>query len=368
MVLVGPPRPGLLRWQQELQPLPLLVRQVSSSHAVDIGNLTRNVSRLQTPPSFDEASRSPEEHVTLQAHLRDLGQLPQDAKIDGVYGPDTRTAIAAWQQSVSRPVTGYLSVADARSLVDKLAPVGATTHGSADIQAPRSGPSASGQEQALRERAERAEAQLAAVTSGIAASGSVAPQPSAPSTLRSSPPATVDPASLAAAQITPSVLVVIWHVADQKCRGGGGDDFATESACNEREAYQTRLTELKWCYGDHGQIGAEARWKPCATSQEASKAVAQSPSRPIPSVIASAPPSLANAEQTDSRSPSQPVRSQSSPPATYADMKAQRYVLSPEEVTNLIRSYVTKMPSNRSIMVVGESLRSSSVIFGGMPQ
>src|SRR4051794_13574360 len=49
--LIWPPCPWLLRRQQRRQPLPLLVRQFSSSHGTDIGRQTRNISRLQTRPS-----------------------------------------------------------------------------------------------------------------------------------------------------------------------------------------------------------------------------------------------------------------------------------------------------------------------------
>src|SRR3954470_14901708 len=51
VVLIRPPCPWLLRRQQRLQPLPLLVRQFSSSHGTDIGRQTRNISRLQTRPN-----------------------------------------------------------------------------------------------------------------------------------------------------------------------------------------------------------------------------------------------------------------------------------------------------------------------------
>src|SRR3954453_24238732 len=50
VILVRPPRPGLRRRQQRVQPLPLLVGQVSSSHGTEMGIQTRNVSRLQTRP------------------------------------------------------------------------------------------------------------------------------------------------------------------------------------------------------------------------------------------------------------------------------------------------------------------------------
>src|SRR3954451_1353790 len=51
VILVRPPRPGLLRRQQRFQPLPVLVGQVSASHGTEMGIQTRNVSRLQTRPS-----------------------------------------------------------------------------------------------------------------------------------------------------------------------------------------------------------------------------------------------------------------------------------------------------------------------------
>lgn len=63
-----------------------------------------------------EAERPIERHIALQQMLRDLGYLPPNAPIDGVYGPITRTAIIDWQRSRTVPETGFLGDKDASDL------------------------------------------------------------------------------------------------------------------------------------------------------------------------------------------------------------------------------------------------------------
>ncbi len=70
------------------------------------------VSRL-TSLSLEEADRPVERHIALQRSLQQLGFLPADAVIDGVYGTGTRQAIAEWQRSLNRNATGLLGDADA---------------------------------------------------------------------------------------------------------------------------------------------------------------------------------------------------------------------------------------------------------------
>lgn len=70
------------------------------------------VSRL-SGPALEEANRSLEQHITLQAQLQRLNFLPSTAKIDGVYSTATRAAISQWQAASDRPVTGFMSAADA---------------------------------------------------------------------------------------------------------------------------------------------------------------------------------------------------------------------------------------------------------------
>jgi hypothetical protein len=68
------------------------------------------------PPLSEEANRPIERHVALQRSLQQLGFLPADAVIDGVYGSITREAISDWQRAQSREVTGVLGDADAQIL------------------------------------------------------------------------------------------------------------------------------------------------------------------------------------------------------------------------------------------------------------
>jgi hypothetical protein len=72
------------------------------------------LSRL-SGPGFQAANRPVEQHVSFQQYLQELGYLPAAERIDGVYGPATRAAIAAWERSKGLPESGFLSDADARS-------------------------------------------------------------------------------------------------------------------------------------------------------------------------------------------------------------------------------------------------------------
>jgi clan AA aspartic protease (TIGR02281 family) len=70
------------------------------------------VARL-VGPAYEEAVRQPERHLTLQKDLQDLGFIPA-GPIDGVYGPATRTGVAAWQSRHGLAVTGLVGDAEAR--------------------------------------------------------------------------------------------------------------------------------------------------------------------------------------------------------------------------------------------------------------
>ena len=74
------------------------------------------MSRL-AGPAAEEAARRLEDHVALQRALQLSGFLPATDTIDGVYGATTRTAISAWQRANHRPDTGFLSNADAATLL-----------------------------------------------------------------------------------------------------------------------------------------------------------------------------------------------------------------------------------------------------------
>jgi TPR repeat protein/uncharacterized protein YecT (DUF1311 family) len=75
----------------------------------------------------EEAARDLRQHVGLQADLRTLGFLPSDSPIDGVYGPATRSAIVAWQQSQQRRPTGFLGDVDAAAIEQQVAQAGQGT-------------------------------------------------------------------------------------------------------------------------------------------------------------------------------------------------------------------------------------------------
>jgi peptidoglycan hydrolase-like protein with peptidoglycan-binding domain len=72
-----------------------------------------------TPPFSEEANRPIERVLALQRCLQQLGFLPADAKIDGVYGAGTRDAISRWQTAHGRSATGILGDADAQALEEQ---------------------------------------------------------------------------------------------------------------------------------------------------------------------------------------------------------------------------------------------------------
>lgn len=61
----------------------------------------------------------------------------------------------------------------------------------------------------------------------------------------------------------PKTMMRLWTQANGQCRGGSGDDPKTHDACDEREAYSKRLSQLGWCYGKRGQAGYQLQWHRC---------------------------------------------------------------------------------------------------------
>src|SRR5947209_3491798 len=105
VILVRPPRPGLLRRQQRFQPLPVLVGQVSSSHGTEMGIQTRNVSRLQTRASAGWASALGSEQDSSEWLLA----LATWVMAGRRHGRD-RTARAASSVLDRRPSRGWRSI------------------------------------------------------------------------------------------------------------------------------------------------------------------------------------------------------------------------------------------------------------------
>lgn len=65
-----------------------------------------------------ESQRPLDRHIALQKKLVELGLLPPDTVVDGIYGEATRAAITVWQQAAHRPGTdGFLSDDDAAMLI-----------------------------------------------------------------------------------------------------------------------------------------------------------------------------------------------------------------------------------------------------------
>lgn len=73
--------------------------------------------------------------------------------------------------------------------------------------------------------------------------------------------------AVAAAQaqqaIDPVGIIEIERFANGKCRGGLGDAYQTEIACQIRDDIGRRLLELGWCFGEIGQYGAQMAWHRC---------------------------------------------------------------------------------------------------------
>ncbi|NDV87229.1 hypothetical protein GTW51_11005 [Aurantimonas aggregata] len=58
-------------------------------------------------------------------------------------------------------------------------------------------------------------------------------------------------------------IIELYADANDRCRGGSGDDPRTLGACGEREEYFTILTKRGWCYGREGEAGFQMEWHVC---------------------------------------------------------------------------------------------------------
>lgn len=78
-----------------------------------------------------------------------------------------------------------------------------------------------------------------------------APQPSGP------------PARGAPSRPDPAALRRKWDRENERCRGGSGDDDATQAACDAREGLTEQLAAAGWCYGKRGEAGHQMQWHRC---------------------------------------------------------------------------------------------------------
>lgn len=95
---------------------PELLAQSRSCLATQYGRQRLAWIERLSPDARQEAERPLDTHLRLQGVLQSRGYLPEEAVIDGVYGPATRIAISLWQQDAGRQPTGLLSAADAMAL------------------------------------------------------------------------------------------------------------------------------------------------------------------------------------------------------------------------------------------------------------
>lgn len=85
------------------------------------------------------------------------------------------------------------------------------------------------------------------------------------------PEAADDPAPAAAA----AELLNTWLRQNEDCRGGSGDDPATDVACEARERTGEALTRAGWCYGENAAYGYQMEWLPCGSPKFANEAEAE---------------------------------------------------------------------------------------------
>lgn len=60
-----------------------------------------------------------------------------------------------------------------------------------------------------------------------------------------------------------TLLIAQAETLNDRCRGGSGDDPATEKACGERDVIFRKIKAKNWCWGHDGQVGADRTWERC---------------------------------------------------------------------------------------------------------
>src|SRR5690242_4704101 len=79
-----------------------------------------------------------------------------------------------------------------------------------------------------------------------------------------SPPAMADQPPLPAGwPANVKALITRSEAANDRCRGGSGDNPETFKACDRRAVYERQLDRLGWCKGREGEAGFEKWWHRC---------------------------------------------------------------------------------------------------------
>lgn len=76
-------------------------------------------------------------------------------------------------------------------------------------------------------------------------------------------PSQSQPANVSSSSSTPDGLIDGWYDLDEECRGGSGDDPATERACTRRSEVSDQLYRLGYCFGRKNQSRSKYEWHAC---------------------------------------------------------------------------------------------------------
>jgi hypothetical protein len=61
-------------------------------------------------------------------------------------------------------------------------------------------------------------------------------------------------------------MIARWQDANNRCRGGSGDDTETWVACGQRDVWDEMLKRSGYCYGKRGEAGHRMKWHVCTPS------------------------------------------------------------------------------------------------------
>jgi hypothetical protein len=78
--------------------------------------------------------------------------------------------------------------------------------------------------------------------------------------------AVVVASSPSAAKASDESLIQKEMVLNDACRGGSGDEEATQNSCAERDAVFSMLRSRGWCYGTEEQAGYQKSWQKCPSA------------------------------------------------------------------------------------------------------
>ncbi|MBW6396392.1 peptidoglycan-binding protein [Roseomonas sp. HJA6] len=96
--------------------LPRLRSCITVNYRNQRASWLRQLRQADNSSATEEAERDISGHIALQRLLKDRGFLPQDAVVDGVYGPATRSAISRFQAAHNLRADGLMSQASALAL------------------------------------------------------------------------------------------------------------------------------------------------------------------------------------------------------------------------------------------------------------